>query len=405
MRILMSVAVAAVVMSISTTASALVAYTGINTSAQDSADIFRVVVAKDDGSGAQKLAKGAAASASPDGTKIAYIKDYGQLEGTESKMPAAEPDIYVYDVVTRTTKLLIRNIDDSGEGLGFSWSPSSAAIATVKANKSGFDSIVLADVVSGSATVLKVEKSLRGITNLSFSPDGSELAFDWKSAGMGDSGPSCGGSDVWKVNVATRALTRLTSGGRGSLPVWGPSKIAYTHTKGDRCFFTGTGQIWTMNSDGTVQRSLTRYKVKDGYELEPVAWSSAGNRLVANYVNTEDSDKSAFAIDPVTGSSVELLPELRGHSYATAISRDGERVLVGYEVQTERAKKARKEIEECFALEEKTDDSSFRKKCNKILSTMVSDFLASYGVGVVPYSQPGQLTVFSPHAYFATWNL
>lgn len=60
-------------------------------------------------------------------------------------------------------------------------------------------------------------------------------------------------AEVWKVNVLTGAVTKLTSEG-GDHPAWSPDgrTIAFTRTYKD------DGGLWLMNGDGSSKRRLTR---------------------------------------------------------------------------------------------------------------------------------------------------
>jgi Tol biopolymer transport system component len=64
--------------------------------------------------------------------------------------------------------------------------------------------------------------------------------------------PSAGYTQIWKVSVASGAMTQLTSDG-GDFPAWSPdgSKIVYTRTQ------KGDGGLWIMNADGSGKHRLT----------------------------------------------------------------------------------------------------------------------------------------------------
>lgn len=106
--------------------------------------------------------------------------------------------------------------------------------------------------------------SFRGMTFAPrFSPDGTQVLMSMERGGN---------SDVFKMDLATRRLTRLTDHPAIDVsPTMSPDgrRIAFTSDRG------GTGQIYVMNADGSNQRRIT---FGEGRYQTPV-WSPRGDLI------------------------------------------------------------------------------------------------------------------------------
>lgn len=106
--------------------------------------------------------------------------------------------------------------------------------------------------------------SFRGMTFAPrFSPDGTQVLLSMERGGN---------SDVFKMELATRRLTRLTDNPAIDVsPTMSPDgrRIAFTSDRG------GTGQIYVMNADGSDQRRIT---FGEGRYQTPV-WSPRGDLI------------------------------------------------------------------------------------------------------------------------------
>jgi len=114
-----------------------------------------------------------------------------------------------------------------------------------------------------------------------FSPDGNELAFASSHEGN---------AELYKLNLRTKTLTRLTAQAGGDLsPAWAPSgrELAFVSDRG------GSPQIYLMSADGSNVRRLTF----EGDHNAAPAWSPRGN-WIAYVCRTSDRQYKLCLISP-----------------------------------------------------------------------------------------------------------
>lgn len=134
--------------------------------------------------------------------------------------------------------------------------------------------------------------------DVSFSPDGGEVAFTTGAGGIA-------------VHALGGGPTRRLAGGTG--PVWGPQAIAFHRGAGLR------GDVWTVRP-GSEPIRLTRTHAG----VFPVAWSADGTRLLA--ANPAMHNGRLWAVDAPSGNA-RPLTDWRGDLYGQGISYDGRTVL------------------------------------------------------------------------------
>src|SRR5256885_2129614 len=286
-------------------ASATIAYEkGPNTSRPS------IWVANDDGSGARRLAGGAHGGAQPviarDGSAVLF-----------TARPTANPALAVVSTAGGPARILAH--DTQGE---YVWSPDSKTVAANLGSVPRNERLVLIDVASGQTrTVVRGE-----IEGMSFSPDGTRLAYARGPAGRGFPGRT----DIYTVPIAGGAPTRITSGHADSQPVWGPTAIAYAHyTKAKRREDNPKSNIFVVNPDGTGGRKLTRQHA--AFLLSgptPLDWSADGTRLLAEFGGQDTS--YGEGVDVASGR-VHVLSHVRAVEFglvAGGVSR-GRDTLIG----------------------------------------------------------------------------
>jgi Tol biopolymer transport system component len=270
-----------------------------------------VFTANDNGGAAFKVGPGSSPRVSPDGDVIAY-----QYEGSggkrELKLAAAHGG---------GSTTVLSNLQDS---FYITFSPDSKLVAAVRGPEIGKGKLVLLDVTSG--TLLRTVAS-GYFSGISFSPDGTELAY---SVSQSEDYP--GKTDVFTATVAAGKPVQITKDHRSLDPLWGPTgKIVFAKQLGGKNRKYGPkNELFLMNPNGTQQKRLTHTKVDPLLQgLYPTAWSESGNQLLAEF---EGQDTSyAVAVNPKTGAQKALDKMGNGEQgfVGTAISKDGTSVL-GY---------------------------------------------------------------------------
>ena len=117
----------------------------------------------------------------------------------------------------------------------------------------------------------------------------------------------------------------ITRDGRSLWPVWGPTRIAYTHERLRRAD-APVYQLRMMRPDGSGVRQLTHLRIPRLLSgLTATAWSADGSRLLAEYGGQDTSE--AWAVDVASGRARDLTGRFDGVIGAD-LSADGRTVLV-----------------------------------------------------------------------------
>jgi len=194
-------------------------------------------------------------STSPDGSKFAFSRlDYN-----------TETDREIY-VLNRITGALTRLTDNSIIDSYPTWSPDGNKIAYTSD-----DDIWIMDSDGSNQRNLTQTSGTKEFRP-SWSPDGSEIAFDANLSGDPFD------QDIYKINVNTGQITRLTSNGESHNPSWSSRGVLAFISYG--CNYSNQicgDDIYFRDSYGSV-RKLTN----DFYTTHEVAvsWSPDGSQLV-----------------------------------------------------------------------------------------------------------------------------
>jgi hypothetical protein len=135
--------------------------------------------------------------------------------------------------------------------------------------------------------------------------------------------------NLYATNPAGTDTHQLTRDGRSEYPLWCPSGIIYSHQTPRSKNPYPELQLWVMHGDGTGVRQLTSVAVQSQDEgLTPVACSSNGLHLLANYVGPPGSNATeAYAGD--LGPHGKWRPlNGQGGYIGDAISKNGKTLLV-----------------------------------------------------------------------------
>ena len=129
--------------------------------------------------------------------------------------------------------------------------------------------------------------------------------------------PKKNASEIYIVDVETKKITTIVSGGTSTYPSWSPdgAKIVFRRMIGDM-----NSEVFVANSDGTGVTNLSNHMAFDGWP----AWSPDGKKIAfssnrrANYqIHIMDAD----------GSNVRLLANTEGRATEPRWSVDGKTVF------------------------------------------------------------------------------
>jgi Tol biopolymer transport system component len=255
-----------------------------------------VWIARFDGSGTRRLARGRSPAISPDGRWVAFQGSHRELMLVAAA--GGRPRPLMRGVVRPT------------------WSPDSKRIAVLQQFDDRRAALTIA-TDSGARTTVA-----RGmIQDWSFSPRGDEIAFT--------RGAPFGTIDIYIADAEGGGERRVTDDGQSAYPVWGPRAIAFARIVPYRGW--GAHEIWLVRPDGRERRLLTktpRTLLGQGIVgLVPVAWSANGRALLAELAN--EFGGIPHAVDPQTGS-VHRIGDFDYGASPNGLSRDGRWVLVSY---------------------------------------------------------------------------
>ncbi len=259
-----------------------------------------VYVARDDGSGVKRLARGGGPVLSPDGRWVAYYR-VSQGVGLEFRL------------VRATGGKARRVARAGGEGGHLTFSPDSKRLAMLL-----FNEVRVVDVATRRSVARARYISARGVA---FSPDSQSLVY-----ARSDSRETDDPADLFVLPVAGGAPRPLTADGRARWPLWTAQGIVFVQqtVRGGGKF--PLYEIAEMQPDGSGLRMLTKATVPITDDITngpaPVARSADGTRLLISVVGQSRDD--AYALDLTTGMARKFGADL----VPLALSRDGTSALL-----------------------------------------------------------------------------
>jgi len=234
---------------------------------------------------------------SPDGKEMIYIM---VIAGKEQLMRRAVDGSYVRQLTTDAA-----NHEDPA------WSPDGKHVAFVLI-KGDREQIHLMDP-DGSGVERLTPLDVKTI-HPSWSPDSRSIAY---CTDDDLAPPKKNPSEIYSIDLATRKIAPLISGGVNTYPVWSPDgkKIAFRRMLGET-----NSEIFIANADGSDDRNITNNPAFDGWP----AWSPAGTKI-AFASNRGNQNYQIYTMNP-DGSGVQLVAGTEGRGTAPKWSPDGKTI-------------------------------------------------------------------------------
>jgi hypothetical protein len=273
-----------------------------------------VWVANSDGSQPKRLGVGGDPLISPNGQLVAASLFGATLNSEEG------PALAVYSATGAPSSEYLSLV--TATAMPLAWSPDSRYVAvslmsTAVSNIAKQSGLAVIDTQTGTVTTI-----MHGaISGASFAPDGSDRLVFARAPSLAVNAQT----NIYLSQPNGAAISQLSHDGRSLNPVWGPSYIAYDRERLRRND-APVYQIWLLAPSGGRARRLTNVHVRSlVVGLVPLAFSSDGSRLLAEYGGQDTSE--AWAVRVPSGRAKRLT--VRGQSVVGAgLSRDGSTVLI-----------------------------------------------------------------------------
>ena len=192
------------------------------------------------------------------------------------------------------------------------WSPDGRKIAFVLVK--GGKKIVHLMNPDGSG-IEPVTPPAQSAIHPAFTPDGRAILY---STDDDLRPPAKNESEIYSIDLATKRVTTLISGGVNTFPVMSPDarKIAFRRIVGDM-----NSEVFIANADGSGPMNLTNHWTFEGWPQ----WSPDG-QTIAFAGNRGNAGYQIFLMKP-DGSDVRLLSATEGRGTAPKWSADGKTVF------------------------------------------------------------------------------
>ena len=266
------------------------------------------------------LAMFAATTAAAQDRPIAYAR---QVTASYTFDLAPAPDdkqAVLIRVISGREQLFLRRMDtgaerqitfDDADHEDPAWSPDGSRIAFVLI-KDGHKVVHL--MRPDGSGLEKVTPATQSAIHPSFTPDGKAILYctddDLRP-------PEKNESQIYSIDLATKRVITLISGGVNTFPVMSPDgrKIAFRRIIGDM-----NSEIFVANADGSNAKNLTKHWTYEGWP----AWSPDG-KTIAFAGNRGNAGYQVFLMD-ADGGNVRLLAATEGRGTAPKWGPDGRRV-------------------------------------------------------------------------------
>ena len=191
------------------------------------------------------------------------------------------------------------------------WSPDGKSIAFVLI-KDGKKALALIDPDSGKTELLG--PTGQSPIHPAFTPDGKALLYctddDLRP-------PAKNESEIYALDLATRRVRAIISGGVNTYPVMSPDgrKIAWRKIVGDM-----NSEVFVADADGKNPHNITNHHAWEGWP----AWSPDGKTIA--FAGNRNAAWQIYLVDP-DGKNLRLLAATEGRGTAPKWSPDGKMIF------------------------------------------------------------------------------
>lgn len=213
--------------------------------------------------GTTVLTQGIEPVLSPDGEKIAYTRDGGDIY--MMNRDGSEPELLVWQMAAQD----------------LAWGANGIVFVGVATNAVG-PQIWWFDPYAEFKITLRLTNDTSFKFYPTWSPDGSEIVY---ASTLAESG----GLDLWIVDFETQELIRVTQLVGGEFrPAWSPdgTRIAFYRTHG------GDSEIWVLERNALETRQLT---TTEEPSESPLSWSPDGTRIA--FVSDRDGNDEIYVMN------------------------------------------------------------------------------------------------------------
>jgi TolB protein len=238
-------------------------------------------------------------SFSPDGKRMVFIS-----------LVAGREQLFTADLDGARSIQLTRDDADHEDP---AWSPTGQKIAFVyKTNGREIIEVMNSD---GSNIRDLTLPEIRAI-HPNWSPDGASLAY---CTDDDLHPPRKNAAEIYTINLATRRVVKLISGGVNTYPAWSPDgrKMAFRRMLGET-----NSEVFLADADGSNQRNITNHPAFDGWP----SWSPDGKSIAFASNRNASTNYQIFVMKP-DGSDVQLVANTEGRATAPQWTRDGKTIF------------------------------------------------------------------------------
>ena len=191
-----------------------------------------------------------------------------------------------------------------------SWSPDGKSIAFVS-DSGGQEAIHVINVDGTDDRRLTGEQ--HKFIHPNWSPDSTKLIF---CSDDDLQPPKKNASEIYVLDIATRKLTAVISGGTNTYPSWSPDgkKIVFRRMLGEM-----NSEVFVADGDGSNQHNLTNHPAFDGWP----SWSPDGSQIV--FASNRRANYQIFVMN-ADGGNVRLVANTEGRATEPRWSPDGKSI-------------------------------------------------------------------------------